>query len=103
MTMILDGHTTIEHSLPVTPLRKDVVTLYGQSATAYTPTLLVAYGGPSGDLWFHQHYELWKDERLQRYVPQAVVDTLGRIPWAATARCRAWARTGSSGASSRAG
>jgi Tol biopolymer transport system component/imidazolonepropionase-like amidohydrolase len=79
MTMILDGHTTIEHSLPVTPLRKDVVTLYGQSATAYTPTLLVAYGGPSGDLWFHQHYELWKDERLQRYVPQAVVDTLGRI------------------------
>jgi Tol biopolymer transport system component/imidazolonepropionase-like amidohydrolase len=79
MTMILDGHTTIEHSLPVTPLRKDVVTLYGRSQTAYTPTLLVAYGGPSGDLWFHQHYELWKDERLQRYVPQAVVDTLGRI------------------------
>ena len=79
MTMILDGHTTIEHSLPVTPLRKDVVTLYGRSTTAYTPTLLVAYGGPSGDLWFHQHYELWKDERLQRYVPQAVVDTLGRI------------------------
>jgi imidazolonepropionase-like amidohydrolase len=79
MTMILDGHTTIEHSLPVTPLRKDVVTLYGRSQTAYTPTLLVAYGGPSGDRWFHQHYELWKDERLQRYVPQAVVDTLGRI------------------------
>ena len=79
MTMILDGHTTIEHSLPITPLRKDVVTLYGRSGTAYTPTLLVAYGGPSGDLWFHQHHELWKDERLQRYVPQAVVDTLGRI------------------------
>jgi Tol biopolymer transport system component/imidazolonepropionase-like amidohydrolase len=79
MTMILDGHTTIEHSLPVTPLRKDVVTLYGRSRTAYTPTLLVAYGGPSGDRWFHQHYDIWKDERLQRYVPQAVVDTLGRI------------------------
>jgi imidazolonepropionase-like amidohydrolase/Tol biopolymer transport system component len=79
MTMILDGHTTIEHALPVTPLRRDVVTLFAQSRTAYTPTLLVAYGGPSGDRWFHQHYELWKDERLQRYVPQAVVDTLGRI------------------------
>jgi Tol biopolymer transport system component/imidazolonepropionase-like amidohydrolase len=79
MTMILDGHTTIEHALPFAPLYKDVVTLFGRSQTAYTPTLLVAYGGLSGDKWFHQHYDLWKDERLQRYVPQAVVDTLGRI------------------------
>jgi imidazolonepropionase-like amidohydrolase len=56
-----------------------VVTLFGRSGTSYTPTLLVAYGGFSGDRWFHQHYELWKDTRLQRYVPQGVVDTLGRI------------------------
>jgi Tol biopolymer transport system component/imidazolonepropionase-like amidohydrolase len=79
MTMILDGHTTIEHSLPVTPLRKDVLTLFGRSGTAYTPTLLVAYSGIGGDKWFHQHEELWKDERLLKYVPQGVVDTLGRI------------------------
>lgn len=79
LTMVLDGHTTIEHALPVTPLRKDVVQLLARSGTAYTPTLLVAYGGLSGDRWFHQHYDLWKDEQLQRYVPQAVVDTLGRI------------------------
>lgn len=79
LSMILDGHTTIEHALPFAPLYKDVVTLFAKSQTAYTPTLLVAYGGISGDKWFHQHYELWKDERLQRYVPQSVVDTLGRI------------------------
>ena len=79
MTFILDGHTTLEHALPNTPLRKDVVTLFSKSATAYTPTLLVAYAGISGDRWFHQHYEIWKDERLLRYVPQGVVDTLGRI------------------------
>jgi Tol biopolymer transport system component/imidazolonepropionase-like amidohydrolase len=79
MTMVLDGHTTLEHALPFAPLRKDVVTLFSKSHTSYTPTLLVAYGGLSGDLWFHQHYDLWKDERLQRYVPQGVVDTLGRI------------------------
>jgi len=78
MTMILDGHTTIEHSLPIAPLQKDVVTLFGKSRTSYTPTLLVAYGGLSGDKWFHQHDELWKDERLMRYVPQGIVDTLGR-------------------------
>jgi Tol biopolymer transport system component/imidazolonepropionase-like amidohydrolase len=79
MTMILDGHTTLEHALPTTPLRKDVVTLFAKSSTSYTPTLLVAYAGISGDRWFHQHYEIWKDERLLRYVPQGVVDTLGRI------------------------
>jgi len=79
MTMILDGHTTVEHALPFAPLGKDVITLMSRSQTAYTPTLLVAYGGPSGDKWFHQHFDLWKDERLQKVVPQAVVDTLGRI------------------------
>ncbi len=79
MTMILDGHTTVEHALPFAPLAKDVVTLFSQSRTAYTPTLLVAYGGPSGDKWFHQHFDLWKDERLQKFVPQSIVDGLGRI------------------------
>lgn len=79
LSMILDGHTTIEHALPFAPLYKDVVTLFAKSQTAYTPTLLVAYGGISGDKWFHQHYELWKDARLQKFVPQATVDTLGRI------------------------
>jgi Tol biopolymer transport system component/imidazolonepropionase-like amidohydrolase len=79
MTMILDGHTTVEHALPYAPLAKDVVTLFSKSKTAYTPTLLVAYGGPSGDKWFHQHYELWQDERLQKFVPQGIVDSLGRI------------------------
>jgi hypothetical protein len=79
MGMILDGHTTIEHSLPITPLRKDVVTLFAKSGTSYTPTLLVAYGGLSGDRWFHQHEDFWKDERLLKYVPQGVVDVRARI------------------------
>lgn len=77
--MILDGHTTIEHALPIAPLYKDVTTLFAKSGTAYTPTLLVAYGGLSGDKWFHQHFDLWKDERLQKFVPQSIVDSLGRI------------------------
>ncbi len=79
MTFVLDGHTTIEHALPITPLRNDVVWFLARSGTAYTPTLLVAYGGISGDKWFHQHYDLWKDERLQKFVPQRIVDGLGRI------------------------
>jgi imidazolonepropionase-like amidohydrolase len=79
MTMILDGHTTIEHALPFAPLGKDVVTLFGESDTGYAPTLLVAYGGISGEKWFYQHHDIWRDERLQRHVPQGVVDRVGRI------------------------
>jgi predicted amidohydrolase YtcJ len=79
VTMILDGHTTLEHALPIAPLGRDLIELFSRSGTAYTPTLLVAYGGLSGDRWFHQHFDLWKDERLARFVPQGVIDPLGRI------------------------
>jgi Tol biopolymer transport system component/imidazolonepropionase-like amidohydrolase len=78
MTFILDGHTTIEHALPITPLRNDVVTLLARSKTAYTPTLLVAYGGIEGDFWYFQHYDVWKDEKLLKHVPRWVIDPLTR-------------------------
>jgi Tol biopolymer transport system component/imidazolonepropionase-like amidohydrolase len=79
VSMILDGHTTIEHALPYVPLYKDVVTLFGRSRTAYIPTLLVAYGGHSGDKYFHQHYDLFRDRKLLTYVPEQVVVPIGRI------------------------
>ena len=43
MSMIFDGHTGIEHNIPVAPLYKDVQTLWGNSQTGYTPTLIVNY------------------------------------------------------------
>jgi imidazolonepropionase-like amidohydrolase len=79
LTMVLDGHTTVEHALPIVPLYKDVITLMAASRTAYTPTLLVAYGGLSGEHWFYQHDDVWKDERLLRHVPQGVVDVRARV------------------------
>jgi len=78
-THAIDGFSGNEHALPIVPLYKDMVEVFAKSGITYTPTLLVAYGGLSGDKWFHQHYELWKDERLQRHVPQGIVDGLGRI------------------------
>ncbi|MEK9139221.1 MAG: amidohydrolase, partial [Bacteroidota bacterium] len=39
VSMVLDGHTGIEHSIPVSPLYKDVISLFSQSKTGYTPTL----------------------------------------------------------------
>ncbi|HEY3175954.1 MAG TPA: amidohydrolase family protein [Candidatus Polarisedimenticolia bacterium] len=78
LSMVLDGHTGIEHALPVAPLYKDVVTLMGRSGTGYTPTLVVGYGGLWGENYWYQHTDVWKDERLLRFVPRGVVDARAR-------------------------
>jgi imidazolonepropionase-like amidohydrolase/Tol biopolymer transport system component len=77
-TMVLDGHTTIEHSLPVPKLYKDVVTLFGKSRTGYTPTLIVGYGGLSGEFYWYQKANVWENERLLAFTPREVVDARSR-------------------------
>ncbi len=77
-TMVLDGHTTVEHSLPVPKLYKDVVTLFAKSKTGYTPTLIVGYGGLSGEYYWYQKTNVWENERLLSFVPRAIVDARSR-------------------------
>ncbi len=77
-TMVLDGHTGVEHSLPVPKVYKDVVTLFAKSGTGYTPTLIVGYGGLSGEYYWYQHTNVWENERLLRFVPRDVVDARSR-------------------------
>ncbi len=78
LTMILDGHTGIEHALPVTPLYRDVVQLFARSKTGYTLTLLVAYGGISGEVFFLQNYPIWNDPKLKRFFPPRLLAARGR-------------------------
>lgn len=74
LSMLMDGHTGIEHALPMTPIYKDVVTLFAKSRSSYTPTLLVAYGGLSGENWFYQHYDAFDDPKLLHFTPQRYID-----------------------------
>lgn len=74
LNQIVDGHTTIEHALPVAPIHDDVVQLFARSGTAYTPTLVVGYGGLWGENWWYQHTDVFRNERLRRFVPASVVD-----------------------------
>lgn len=76
--MMLDGHTTIEHNLPIAPLYNDVVQLWKLSKTAITPTLVVSYGSLSGEYYWYQHRDVWKNERLLRFTPRAIIDTRSR-------------------------
>ena len=78
--MVMDGFQAIEHALPNAPVYADVQQWMAASATptskgvAYTPTLLVAYGGLSGEGWFYQHMSPVDDERLSRHGPRRQLD-----------------------------
>ena len=80
MTMIADGHTTIEHSLPVAHIYDDVLQFWKGSGTAWTPTLIVAYGGPWGENYWYQRDPAWKEPILSRWVPRAMLDERSRRP-----------------------
>ncbi|HUF24311.1 MAG TPA: amidohydrolase family protein [Vicinamibacterales bacterium] len=72
-THVLDGHTSVEHNIPVPVLYKDVLTVYGRSGVAYTPTLVVGYGGLSGEFYWYQESNVWENERLLQFVPRDVI------------------------------
>ena len=78
LSMILDGHTTIEHNLPIATLYNDVVQTWKQAGTGYTPTLIVSYGSVSGEYYWYQHSNVWEKERLLRFTPRFIVDTRSR-------------------------
>ena len=77
-TIVTDGHTGLEHSLPVPRLYKDVVQLFAQAGSAYTPTIIVAYGGLNGETYWYQKDEVWKNQRLLTFTPRDQVDSRAR-------------------------
>ncbi len=78
MTMIVDGHTGIEHTLPVQTAYDDVMDLWRGTGVGYTPTLNVAYGGISGEQYWFQIDDLWLHPRLQTFIPPHVLNPRAR-------------------------
>jgi Tol biopolymer transport system component/imidazolonepropionase-like amidohydrolase len=78
MNMILDGHTGIEHNIPVWPVYKDVKQLWNNSKTAYTPTLIVSYGGQFGENYWYDRTNVWKNDHLQNFFPTGILDARSR-------------------------
>ena len=85
ITHAIDGMHGNEHTLPVFPLYKDVVELFAKTRTAYTPTLLVNYGGIIAEEYFYATTEVHDDKKLNRFYPHNVLDDMTR-------RRRVWAR-----------
>jgi Tol biopolymer transport system component len=82
LTAVIDGYPGSEHSYPIMPLHKDAVQLIAQSGITYTPTLLVAYGGPWAENYFYQHFDIHDNAKVRRFMPHDEIDQRAeRRPW----------------------
>lgn len=78
LTHLFDGFAGLEHSMPTTPLYKDVVEAMAQSDITYTPTLVVSYGGPLSEDYFYETTDVQNDPKLRRFVPNHILDAMTR-------------------------
>lgn len=81
LTLAQDGYAGLEHSLPISPFYRDVVQLGAFSGMVYTPTLVVAYGGPSGRQYYLTRTNLDEVERLQFFTPRDELDKWKTTTW----------------------
>lgn len=78
LTMLQDGYPGQEHSFPIYPVFDDIIRLTAFTKMAYTPTLLVSYGGPFGENWFYTRENPHDDAKLRAFLPHSVIDASTR-------------------------
>jgi Tol biopolymer transport system component len=78
MTNLIDGYPGHEHSLPIYPLYKDMVTAVAEAKMTYTPTLLVAYGGPWAENFYYSTENVNGDPKLNHFSSKAELDQKSR-------------------------
>jgi Tol biopolymer transport system component len=82
LTHVIDGFSGNEHNFPLLTLHRDVVELVARSGIAYTPTLLVSYGGPFTESYFYTRESPHRDPKLRRFIPDNVIASRTlRGPW----------------------
>ncbi len=78
LTQVVDGHTSVEHTVPVAKVYADVTQLWGGTEVGYTPTLGVAYGGLAGENYWYAKSDVWAERPLATFVPREVLDPRAR-------------------------
>ena len=73
LSMVADGNSAIEHNLPQSMLYDDVLQFWSQTNVAYTPTLVVTYGGLSAETYWYQESNVWEHEILSQFVPPHIL------------------------------
>lgn len=72
-TIVADGNTALEHNFPQSVFYDDLVDFYAQTKVAYTPTLVVTYGGLAGDPYWRYATDVWKHPLLSKHVPPHIL------------------------------
>ena len=73
ITIIADGNTSLEHNIPQRVLYEDVLSFFSQTKVAYTPTLVVSFGGLGADPYWRQATDVWTHPILSHHVPPHVL------------------------------
>ena len=55
-------------------MQSDVIRLLAFSGTVYTPTMLVAYGGPWAENYYYETEDVYDDMKLRHFTPWAEVE-----------------------------
>ena len=78
LSMVADGHTGVEHNIPVAPLYDDVIQFWSKTNTGNTPTLIVNYGGLNGEYYWYQNTNVWEKDKLLKFTPRGIIDSRSR-------------------------
>jgi len=78
MNLIVDGNSTLEHNVPGEVMYEDVLQLFGQSQTNYTPTLAVTYGGLAGDPYWRQATDVFDNPLMVHTSPKHLLAATAR-------------------------
>ena len=73
MSLIQDGNATMEHNVPGSTFYEDVLQMWSQTRTNYTPTLVVTYGGPGGDPYWRSHTNVYDQPLLKAHIPPGIL------------------------------
>jgi imidazolonepropionase-like amidohydrolase/Tol biopolymer transport system component len=68
LSMIIDGHMSVEHNFPLANIFADVIQLMACGSTSMTPTLVVNYGETFAENYFYQTTRPWDDPKVRTYV-----------------------------------
>lgn len=69
LTEAFDGYSGHEHSWPAFPLYDDMIRMFAFSEIVYTPTILVAYGGPWAENYWYATEDVIHDAKLLNFTP----------------------------------
>lgn len=67
--MLLDGHTNLEHNLPVATYYDDLQQLIAATDVSLTPTLIVVFGELFGENFIYETEKTWADPKVRAFIP----------------------------------